>query len=119
VDTQAIAAKTIGKTITMQNIYAGYCNFMYLLQETKIPYIYEKSQAPITDGKCSGMVVCFSGFRDTELEKKIISEGGRVVSSVTKKTTHLIVKDITTVSSKLNKAQFLGVRIVELADLSI
>lgn len=61
------------------------------------------------DGKCSGMKVCFTGVRDKRLESLIISEGGEIVSGVSKKTTHLIVADPSSSSSKMTKAKELGV----------
>ena len=69
-----------------------------------------------TNGKCAGMAVCFSGVRNAELEQRIIEAGGTIVSGVSKKTTHLIVKDVNATSSKITKAQGLGVVIVNIDD---
>ena len=69
-----------------------------------------------TNGKCAGMAVCFSGVRNTELEQRIIETGGTIVSGVSKKTTHLIVKDVNATSSKITKAQELGIVIVNIDD---
>ena len=55
------------------------------------------------------MKVCFTGVRDKRLESLIISEGGEIVSGVSKKTTHLIVADPSSSSSKMTKAKELGV----------
>ena len=68
------------------------------------------------DGKYAGCAVCFSGVRDKDLEEEIKREGGTVVSGVSAKTTHLIVKDIDTFSNKVGKAKLLGVKIVTLKD---
>lgn len=63
------------------------------------------------NGKCSGMKVCFTGIRDKELEMLITSEGGEIVSGVSKKTTHLLVADLLSSSSKMTKAMDLGIEI--------
>ena len=60
--------------------------------------------------------VIFTGVRDTDLESKIIKEGGTIVNSVTSKTTLLITKDLTSNSSKVKKAKELGVTIMSLDD---
>lgn len=45
------------------------------------------------NNKYNGNIYVFSGFRNKDLEKEIIDNGGDVSSSVSKKTTALIVKD--------------------------
>lgn len=57
------------------------------------------------------MVVVFSGVRDKELEAKLISSGHKVATTVSKNTTHLIVKDPNATTSKIVKAKELGVKI--------
>ena len=66
------------------------------------------------NGKCVGMSVCFSGIRDNGVEEKIIQAGGTVVSGVSKKTTHLVVKDVNAVSGKITKAKDLGITIMDI-----
>ena len=63
--------------------------------------------------KYLGKTIVFSGFRDKELEEEIISEGGKVTTTITNNTDLLIVKDINENSSKIIKAKQLGVRIVK------
>jgi DNA ligase (NAD+) len=53
----------------------------------------------------------FSGFRDKKLEKDIEERGGKVVSSVSKNTTGIIVKNKNEASSKIEKAESLEVRV--------
>lgn len=62
------------------------------------------------------MNVVFTGVRDKELEKELISKGHIVGSGVSKKTTHLIVKDKNSTSSKMKKAQELGIKILTLEE---
>ncbi len=56
--------------------------------------------------------VCFTKVRDIELEKYIISLGGKVVNSVTKDTTYLVVPNLDTNSSKIKNANKYGTKIV-------
>jgi NAD-dependent DNA ligase len=62
--------------------------------------------------KYAGAVIVFTGIRDTALEKEIESQGGKIGSGVTGKTTLLVAKDISENSSKINKANELGIQIV-------
>jgi NAD-dependent DNA ligase len=65
--------------------------------------------------KLKDVVVVFTGFRNKEFELLVQSQGGTVSTTINKKTTHLIVKDINgKESSKEQKARELGVRIITL-----
>lgn len=59
----------------------------------------------------NNMNIVFTGFRDKELEKEIVKCGGRVLTSVSSKTTHLVVKDKDGMSEKILKAKKQGVEI--------
>jgi DNA ligase (NAD+) len=76
------------------------------------PYItYRKVKKTSTDLK--NMKVVFTGFRDKELEALITEKGGKVVGSVSKNTTHVIVKNNKDEGgSKLEKAKELGIQIL-------
>lgn len=67
--------------------------------------------------KCTGWLVCFTGFRSPELEAKILEQGGNIASSWNKKVTHLVAKDASGNSSKLNKARESGAMVLSRADL--
>ena len=71
------------------------------------------------DKKLIGKKIAFTGFRDKQLEKLIISNGGKVVSTISKTTDILITKDINSNSSSMKKAKELGIIIIELSDISI
>lgn len=66
----------------------------------------------------SGKAFCFTGFRDKQLEDMIVSFGGKIASGVSKNTTHLVVADKTTGSSKMKKARELGIEVLDGAELS-
>ena len=61
----------------------------------------------------AGKKYVFSGFRDKELENRITTNGGTVATSVSSKTTGLIVSSLAETSSKVSKAQSLGIPIIE------
>lgn len=57
------------------------------------------------------MIIVFTGFRDKDLEKFITDNGGKVTTSVSKKTT-LIIRGDDESSSKIEKGKELGIEIV-------
>ena len=71
------------------------------------------------DKKLIGKKIAFTGFRDKQLEKLIILNGGKVVSTLSKTTDILITKDINSTSSSMKKAKELGIIIIELSDIMI
>ena len=101
--------------ITVQNLLLGYFPFMAFLEETKIPYKLSPKTV-VLEGKCKGLSICVSGFRDSNLEEVITNEGGKIVSGVSKKTTHLVVKDKSANSSKISKAKLLGIPILSIEE---
>lgn len=66
--------------------------------------------------KCKGWNVVFTGFTNADLENKIIAHSGVIGSGVSKKTTHLVMKEKGSGSSKEKKAEELGVTIMEGAE---
>lgn len=96
---------------TMQSFLKGIVPFYDFIAKNKLKILPpEEKPKPVGD-KYLGMKVCFTGIRDKELEDEIISQGGEVVSGVSKKTTHLIVADLNSTSSKMTKAKSLGIPI--------
>lgn len=102
---------------TMQSFYRGIAPFYKFISDNKIPILPPVKKDINTNGKCVGMAVCFSGIRDIELENKIVSEGGKIVSGVSKSTTLLVVKDKKSTSSKAIKAKSLNINILEMEEL--
>jgi NAD-dependent DNA ligase len=62
--------------------------------------------------------VVFSGFRDKNLEKFIISKGGEVSTSISSKTSLIIIKDINSISSKIEKAKKKQIPIILYSDIT-
>ena len=68
--------------------------------------------------KFAGMVVVFTGVRNSEMESEITTNGGTVGSSISGKTNLLVAKDPTENSSKITKASELGIQIMGYTDFA-
>jgi NAD-dependent DNA ligase len=75
-------------------------------------YYTEEVKKVVTDGKLTGQIFVFTGFRDKDAEKRIEELGGKIGSSIAKNTTYLVCKDPTSTSSKMTKARSLGVKVI-------
>lgn len=76
------------------------------------PYTTIKQKITASDD-LKKMKVVFSGFRNLELEEHVKTRGGKVVTSVSKNTTALVVSDKDSKSSKIQKAIDLGINIYD------
>lgn len=64
----------------------------------------------------NGLKIVFTGFRSSELENEIKMRGGNVSTSISKNTSYLVAKDINDLKGKGEKAQGLGVPIVNVEE---
>jgi hypothetical protein len=63
------------------------------------------------------MVVLFSGFRDAYLSEQVATKlNGKVVTALSKTTTHLVVKETKKGSKKIEEAREAGVKILSLEE---
>jgi DNA ligase (NAD+) len=65
--------------------------------------------------KYSNMIFVFTGFRDKELEKYIVEQGGKIGNSISKNTNFLVVKDkllINNPTEKIKKALSLNIKVI-------
>ena len=58
----------------------------------------------------------FTGFRNKDWEKLINDSGGKVVTAISKTTDYLVVKNKTDKSGKIDKANELGVKILDMGE---
>lgn len=58
----------------------------------------------------------FTGFRNKDWEKLIVNSGGKVVTAISKNVDYLIVKNKTDKSSKIDKANELGIKILDMEE---
>ena len=101
------------KGISISSIYSlenGMYDFIDFVENSIIPVKIEKCDKVESSGSLlSGVSVCFTGVRDKDMEEKIQNNGGKILSGVSKNTTHLILDDINSTSSKASKARELGI----------
>lgn len=86
-----------------------YVNFIDQMRD----YISVRKFVKI-EGDLNGIAVCFTGVRSKPLEDAIEKRGGKVLVSATSTMTHLVAKDPTGKSGKLDKARKAGVEIISL-----
>jgi NAD-dependent DNA ligase len=68
----------------------------------------------VVGNNMSGIKVVFTGFRDTDLQEKIVSRGGKVSNSISKNTNILVVANKNAkLSGKARDAKKLGIEILE------
>jgi DNA ligase (NAD+) len=78
-----------------------------------VTYKNIKSDTINSDNKLKDKTYLFSGFRDKELEAKIISNGGKIVTSISKNLSFLIIKEYLEKDSlKVQKAKDLNIPIL-------
>lgn len=94
--------------ITADTFIAGMDRFLGM--GCSYPY-YVRTPKKILADDC--MHVCMTGFRSRELEEELVKQGHEVLNGVTAKCTVLVVADLNSTSSKMQKAQKLGIRIVD------
>ena len=73
--------------------------------------------APPATGTLRGSSVCFTGFRDGELERKIEEAGGTMKSGIVKGLNYLVAKDPDSGSAKLTKARSDGVKVIGIEEM--
>ena len=89
------------------NSIKDYVNVDHLIEEAE----------DVIDGCMTGQSVCFTGFRNPDMESLIIAEGGTVKNSLTKSTTILVIKDSSVTTAKVQKAESYGIRIMDEIEL--
>lgn len=92
-----------------------YVDFMNYSKEAGIVFEAPK-EVEVLSNKFEGVVVAFTGCRDKDLVDTINANGGIASDNFTKKTNILIVKDKSTTSTKMQKAQQQGCEIITLAE---
>ena len=107
-----IVAKEGFDTKTADMVMAGLPASKTLLERLEtmgvIKFVEEKKKTM----ELNNLVVVMTGFRDADLQYQIESKGGKVGSSVSKKTTHVLALDPNSGSGKAQKAKDLGVKVM-------
>lgn len=95
----------------LRKFYEFYEELEFELKEV----VEKKVEKPVKNmnKNIKGNSFVFTGFRSEEMEKFIIENGGEVEKNITKKTTHLIIRDIhSKINVKVKKAEEKGVKIL-------
>lgn len=82
----------------------------------KVNVVEEDKREEKKSDRFKDLVVVFTGVRDKELEKRIIDNGGTIVSGVSKKVTLVIAKDVDSGSNTIQKANDYGIEVVSYTD---
>lgn len=99
---------------TAEKIVMNLNKAIIFLEEIKPFVTFDSKEEKGEKGESlKDLTILFSGFRDVDLEKKIVENGGKVLTSVSKNLKILIVKDKSSTTSKVEKARTLGVEILE------
>jgi NAD-dependent DNA ligase len=102
--------------ISSKNYVDNYDKFLTFVKGLPIT-IVEKVELVSVSSDLVGKQFVFTGVRRKDLEEDIVSRGGIIGGSVSKNTTHLVMKVKGSGSSKEEKAISLGVEILTVEDL--
>jgi DNA ligase (NAD+) len=91
---------------------AGFKRYEKVIDELLLHVNIVEATKVNANGALAGANICFTGCRaSSETEEKLKALGAKVVSGVSSKTTHLVVADLSSSSSKMQKAKELGLTI--------
>lgn len=102
--------------ISAKTYIESYDEFFNFIKDLPIT-IEEKVEVAPVGSDLEGKTFVFTGVRRKDLEGIIESRGGKIAGSVSKNTTHLVMKSKGSGSSKENKAIDLGVEILVVEEL--
>ncbi len=102
--------------ISAKTYVDNYDNFFNFVKDLPIT-IAQKVEAVKVGSDLDGKSFVFTGVRRADLEEVIESRGGKIAGSVSKNTTHLVMKAKGSGSSKEKKALDLGVTILTVEEL--
>ncbi len=100
--------------ISAKSYLAGYDRFWMFVSDAGI-VINEFTKREAEGDRLKDFVCVFTKFRDKNMEDLITSNGGTIGSSVSRKTTHVIVAEFNGGSTKEEKAKELGIKIYDKA----
>jgi DNA ligase (NAD+) len=112
INIEGIQTKTATTFLTGKEL----CNKYEWVFKPMFNFAYIKTSDVVNDGKLSGLNVCMTGFRDKMLANQISELGGNVLDSLTKNVNCLITKDKNSTSSKITKAQKMGIEVLDIQE---
>jgi DNA ligase (NAD+) len=98
--------------ILAEQFIEGFQKFVDFMKAHPFLKVAKPSKPTEGGGEYSGKFIVFSGFRDKKLEEDLTSKGAVVESGITKNTNLMIVDDLDSTSSKVEKAKKKGIKMV-------
>lgn len=114
---ECLAIDGIGKLTAdayFEAIYKFYNFYSNIKKYVPIKQVKEKE----TSNKFEGYNIVFTGFRNEEWKLIVESQGGKILSGVSSNCNLLVVKDINSTSSKMQKAKSLGIKVISMEEFS-
>jgi len=102
---------------TAEKIVRGIDEYLAWLEKLEGEYISIKETVRVSGGSMSGKKVCFTGFRDKELQALVEAAGGEMQTGVSKMTDILVAKNPSSNSGKMKKARDNGTQVIGVDDL--
>jgi len=102
--------------ISAKSYVNNYDKFFDFIKDLPIN-IQQKTEMVTVGNDLEGASFVFTGIRVPEYEKFIVENGGKIGSSISRSTTHLVMKTKGSGSSKEKKAIELGIKIVTVDEL--
>lgn len=109
VNTEGWSDKTCNQFMSHINDYFNWNN---KLKELGIEFINDDNNEQLSN-KYGDVKVCFTGIRDQNMEKIIVSNGGKILSSVNKECNLLVCKNLSDNSTKMKKAKEKEIEIID------
>jgi DNA ligase (NAD+) len=103
-------------SVTAKQFLDGLPDFFEFMDDIGIPCTQLKVATPSpvsSKPSLAHLTVVFTGMRDKDLEAELESRGGKVGSSVSKKTSLVVAKDPSDETGKVKSAKELGVKVVD------
>jgi NAD-dependent DNA ligase len=100
---------------TAQKVLDGLPAFLEYIDEIRGKFTIASAKQ-IVQGRFTGMKICFTGFRDKDLEESVEAQGGEISGGVSKNTDLLVAVDIKGESGKIGKAKDLGIKTISKED---
>lgn len=97
-----------------QSFIDGYDSFEKFKSTLNINVLKEVEEIKAESNELEGCVFVFTGIRSKDLESRIATLGGKISSGISKTTTHVICRDASSGSSKLEKAIDMGIKVISI-----
>ena len=110
--TQADIVGNVGFDVkSAVKLMTGYPEFYEYICDIESFVTIQINSVTNSGGQFSNQNICFTGFRDKQLEQRVTSLGGTVTSTVSKNTTLLVALSLDASSSKIAKARSLNIKL--------